>query len=90
VSGDDPLWMVWFILRWSVAGMVAAFAVMTPVFLFWTPPELITVIIGGCFVYAGWFLGAWWETRRDGPVRPQDGPRTAEQGQAGVTGYREP
>jgi len=26
----------------------------------------------------------------DGPVRPQDGPRTAEQGRAGVTGYREP
>ena len=26
----------------------------------------------------------------DGPVRPQDGPRTAGQGRAGVTGYREP
>ena len=26
----------------------------------------------------------------DGPGGPQDGPRTAEQGPAGVTGYREP
>ena len=26
----------------------------------------------------------------DGAVRPQDGPRTAEQPPAGVTGYREP
>ena len=29
-------------------------------------------------------------TSGDGAVRPQDGPRTAGQGPAGVTGYREP
>jgi len=38
---------------------------MMPVFQFWKPPELVAVIIGGLFVYAGWIFGAWWTDRRD-------------------------